>query len=280
MLDEKAIKAKEKGEKDIPTFRAYLPQGKNHEIIKGGIWCELIKCDVDADGIRYIAMNARMGIYYFFSEIDCPFDPDMGYVYIQKKQLEYFCPITIPSVIEYMIKGLNTDFHRAWLYNLKFKFDPKNAIFDPIAIINTLDKILPIYRDFFEKSLKIYNSKPPNFLETMTPLLKADKTKRRLPENYISQFKQYFDQALFLKNSLGGGLGVAINKLPRKSQAHSVKIELKGPTFYIIPNGDTTLVLLITLHPLRALNHFSYFPDVYQILKILYNRFQTKLKDF
>ncbi|NVM53682.1 MAG: hypothetical protein HWN66_08255, partial [Candidatus Helarchaeota archaeon] len=164
--------AKNKGNEKIPEFKQFFPQGQNYEFYDFSSRNKYSKCDVPAQGVKYIGQNIRKPLYALFAEIDVQIDPKYCFVYYRRKGYFGFVPINPVQLV--LLANYNENFYDAWL---------NEQIFDPFALVGfkVFQKGVIRLGPYFKRFTKIFKTKPEDPMLAINPLLeKANKSLNKI----------------------------------------------------------------------------------------------------
>ena len=285
-LPEKALKAKQRGEKEIPKFKDWFPHGENYEVFRVGFWSQLAKCDLSEPYLRYIAHNRHQELFGTFAELDIPLEPHWAFIYHRNAKFFSFAPMTLNQ--EAALDALNQDFYKAWLLTKKGKFNPKKSLFMPIHFVR---------ENLFQANIKpcldlchtAWNTiRESSDLAGVRPIvMKVNKriNRYRVDISLEQEFEVLLERATFLSNMINEGLRWAVQFF--KSGASKKKIfasrvlgvpppaRIGIPQIYLFPSGKKSVLINLSVHTGSGahIRLFETFGSTYDLIKSLYTGF-------
>ncbi len=287
-LDPKAAYAYKLGKKRLPEFKQSFPQGTTYEVYNAGP-LKLSKCDVPIPGFHFLALTFKDPISIHFAEFDTELIPDYCLVYYRKG---FFNFVPLSDLQKQLLSYYNSDFYRAWLYHPRGYFEPMLAPCNPVNFIfdEVFNEEVVLCRKMFQKILKFTKRNSPSSKESIfKELRKFEKSLSKIQDNFELDYQLYYDHVTNLNDHLISELGPLLAEirtgptLEDKALAHLIgrpAIKLTKEPIYIIPNGKTTIVFLITPHQGWKANQYQNLQHFYLFVKKLKDNLQKLIKAY
>lgn len=275
-----------KGINLIPEFKESFELGKSYEAYNMGIMGIkkiLFRTDLNEGEVKYIIQIYQKYTSVIFSEINKTIEPNFSFVYLLRKNI--FCFIPLTSFHNELISLFNEQFKKDWRILMLSGNNPVYFLFN--KEFQKVVKVCGGFHDYLMHDAKKYPDYP---LDGAYPELKKNNKKiQKIYKNYDVNihltFNSYFDRLNRLNAALDKDLGVAIKKttldpddyldIPVLVLPFAIYISFDAYKevipIYILPNGETTLVIFLLPNKKSYMSdYFEHFESIYHVLRMLF----------